>query len=329
MKVEYDLAILGGGFAGSLLAMIARRLGRTVILLERGQHPRFAIGESTTPLANLLLEELAARYELPEVASLSKWGTWRREHPELNCGLKRGFTFYHHTLDEPWRAQPNRGNELLVAASPSEAIADMHWDRADLDQFLFTQARALGAECVENFGLAEVTEEADRVVLRGHRDAQAVTFRARFVFDATGSRGALHHALKLGELGFEGMPKTAALFAHFRNVRALADGLVENAAEAPYPPDDAAVHHVFDGGWIWVLRFANNITSAGAALTPELARTLRPEDGNAAWSRLLDRLPTVREQFEHAIPATKFFHLPCVPFRSASIVGKRWALLPS
>jgi len=63
----YDLAIVGSGFGGSLLAMVARRLGRSVLLLERGRHPRFAIGESTSPLMNLLIEEFANRYDLPHL----------------------------------------------------------------------------------------------------------------------------------------------------------------------------------------------------------------------------------------------------------------------
>src|SRR6476661_5872705 len=92
----YDIAVIGSGFGGSLLAMIARRLGRSVILLEKGQHPRFAIGESSTPLANLLLEEFALRYELPRLLPLAKWGSWQNEYPSLGCGLKRGFTFFHH-----------------------------------------------------------------------------------------------------------------------------------------------------------------------------------------------------------------------------------------
>ena len=71
----YDVAIVGSGFAGSLLAMILRRQGRSVILLEKGKHPRFAIGESSTPLSNLLLEDLALRYDLPGIAPLTKWGT--------------------------------------------------------------------------------------------------------------------------------------------------------------------------------------------------------------------------------------------------------------
>ena len=59
MQGAYDIAIIGSGFAGSLLAMVARRLGRSVVLLEKAKHPRFAIGESSTPLANLILEDLA------------------------------------------------------------------------------------------------------------------------------------------------------------------------------------------------------------------------------------------------------------------------------
>ena len=64
MTARYDIAIVGSGFAGSLLAMIARRLGRSVVLLERGRHPRVVIGESSTPITNLLLEELTTRYDL-------------------------------------------------------------------------------------------------------------------------------------------------------------------------------------------------------------------------------------------------------------------------
>jgi transcriptional regulator GlxA family with amidase domain len=51
MRCDFDIVIVGSGFAGSLMAMIARRLGHSVVLVERGRHPRFAIGESSTPLA--------------------------------------------------------------------------------------------------------------------------------------------------------------------------------------------------------------------------------------------------------------------------------------
>ena len=58
MKSTCEVAIVGSGFAGSLLARILAVLGYDVVLLERGRHPRFAIGESSTPLANLSLERI-------------------------------------------------------------------------------------------------------------------------------------------------------------------------------------------------------------------------------------------------------------------------------
>ena len=71
MKTDFDLAIVGSGFGGSLTSMIASRLGLSVILIERGRHPRFAIGESTSPLANVILEQLAERYDLPRLLPLA------------------------------------------------------------------------------------------------------------------------------------------------------------------------------------------------------------------------------------------------------------------
>src|SRR6266550_9638280 len=124
MKGAYDLAIVGSGFGGALMAMVARRLGLSVLLLERGTHPRFAIGESSSPLANLLLEQLARRYDLPRLLPLTEYGKWKRAYPDLPVGLKRGFTFYHHEAGRPFAPDPDRERQLLVAASPYDEVGD-------------------------------------------------------------------------------------------------------------------------------------------------------------------------------------------------------------
>ncbi|PYL87111.1 MAG: tryptophan halogenase, partial [Verrucomicrobia bacterium] len=47
MAVEsYDVAIIGGGPAGSTAATLLSKAGRRVIVLERDKFPRFHIGES-------------------------------------------------------------------------------------------------------------------------------------------------------------------------------------------------------------------------------------------------------------------------------------------
>lgn len=330
MAADFDIAVIGSGFAGSLMAMIARRLGRSVILLERGKHPRFAIGESSTPLANLLLEELARHYDLPRLLPLTKWGTWQRTYPEIGCGLKRGFTFYHHQPGKFFGDDRERRDQLLVGASPRDEIADTHWYRPDFDHFLVREAQALGAEYLDGVKLNAVSFAGGSAVLEGRRGNQRFGARAGFVIDATGPRGFLHHALNLPEAGFEGLPPTQALYTHFTGVRRMEDlGVCSSTETPPYPVDDAALHHVFDGGWIWVLRFSNGITSAGVAASGALADELRLSEGASGWERLLQRLPTVREQFTGAAVQFPFVCVPKLPFRSEVVAGPNWALLPS
>lgn len=329
-KAEYDVAVIGSGFAGSLMAAICCRLGRSVILLEKGKHPRFAIGESSTPLANLLLEDLATRYSLPSIGKLSKWGTWQQAHPHIGCGLKRGFSFYHHTLGAPAGDYADRDKQLFVAASPHNRISDTHWYRADFDHFLVQQAIDAGACYIDELHLASVCETERDVTIRGSKDGQPFTVCARFVIDATGPRGFLHRALSLGETGLEGFPPTQSLYTHFSGVKRVDDSSVALPGEVPpYPVDDAAVHHIFDGGWIWVLHFNNGITSAGVAMTDALAERVRLHEGEPAWNRLMSLLPQVADRFSNARPERPFAHIPRLSFRSAEIVGTRWALLPS
>jgi FADH2 O2-dependent halogenase len=306
---RYDLIVVGSGFGGSLLAMIGRRLGLTVLMIEKGTHPRFAIGESTTPLSNLLLEEIADRYDLPRLKPLTKWGTWQQTYPALACGLKRGFSFYPHPAMDGERP-------LLVAASPNDASADTHWYRADFDHFLVKEAQAMGVEYLDRTPLSTLRQTEDGIEADG--------FHARFRVDASGPRGFVYRALRLEESAFPGYPETQALYSHFSNV-----GLVGAGEGMPYPPDDAALHHVFDGGWIWALRFNNGLTSAGVAATDAVAERFGFAEGAPAWERLLDSLPAVRAQFAGAKAEAPFIHAPRLSFRAGTITGKRWAMLPS
>lgn len=326
MSEQYDIAIIGSGFAGSLLAMIAHKLGRSVVLIERGKHPRMVIGESSTPLTNLLLEDLTTRYDLPALKPLSKWGTWQKAHPEVACGLKRGFTFYHHNLDNPGAFPPDRNHQLLVTASPHDAIADTHWYRADFDHLFVREAQKLGVTYLDETSLTGITESDDEIKLTGARQGRPLTLSAKFVVDASGPHGFLHRALSLEQTPLPNFPATQALYSHFTGVGRIGSSTQE---QPPYPPDSAAVHHIFDGGWIWLLHFNNGITSAGIAATDTLAARWNLAEGEAAWQRILGDIPALREQFATAKPVQPFRHIPRLSFRSATVAGKRWALLPS
>ena len=269
--VQVDLVIAGAGFGGSLMAMIAHQLGLSVVLLEQGKHPRMTIGESTTPLSNLLLERLCKTYDLPRIAPLAKWGSWQRAYPQMACGLKRGFSFFHQS-----------GQELLVAASPRDEIADTHWYRAEVDHFLVMEAQRLGVDYRERARIETLDFAEDGATIVGRAGEEPFHIHARLMIDATGPRGLLYRALRLADSPLPGMPATESLYSHFTGV-----GRTE-PADGPYPVEDAAVHHVFEGGWVWVLRFNNGVTSAGVAVTQAVAKELALSDGEPAWARVLD-----------------------------------------
>ncbi|MFZ0828240.1 MAG: tryptophan 7-halogenase [Verrucomicrobiia bacterium] len=326
---HFEVVVVGSGFGGSLTAMITHRLGLSTALIERGRHPRFVIGESSTPITNLLLEEIAAEYDLPSIRPLCKWGPWQKQLPQLACGLKRGFTFYHHEFGRTFGPDPERRQQLLVGASPRDEVADTHWYRPDFDAYLVQQAQALGVECWDETILDRATAEPDGMRLVGTRQGQSVEIIADFVIDASGPRGFLFRTLGLPEKTFDTMPPTQALFSHFCGVGPLPDYFSVNGRTPPYPPEQAAVHHVFPGGWIWVLKFNNGITSAGVAATDTVAHDLDFKSGEPAWGRLLERLPSVAEMFRSSQALIPFVHSPRVGFRSGTAAGPHWALLPS
>lgn len=324
-STDFDIAIVGGGFAGSILAQVARQLGHRVLLLERGRHPRFVIGESSTPVANLLLEELGARYALPHLCNLAKYGAWQRSHPDIPCGLKRGFSFYHHQPGLPWRSTPDRSNELLVAASPSDAIADTHWYRPDFDAFLFRTAAALGAETLEGVSIDRPEFRPGSIRLSFTQGPVQHHASTRVLLDATGPNGFLHTQLGLPDSTPAAHRGTSAVFNHFTQVERWST--LHPAGETPpFPPDDAALHHVWEDGWMWVLRFNNGITSAGFATRN--ARAQAPAPPGHLWNETIQRFPSIARMFHQAKAVQPTLALPRLAFRTSQAAGPGWAMLP-
>jgi FADH2 O2-dependent halogenase len=328
IRESADVAVLGGGFAGSLMALVLQRVGRRAVVLERGSHPRFAIGESSTPLCNLSLESVARDFDLPRLFPLTEYGRWQRTYPDLACGLKRGFTFARHEEGRPFVPRSDHANELLVAASPSDEEGDTHWFRADFDHFI---AREAIAEGIPFFDRTEVTEIArnGHWTVHGEREGESVDVRADFVIDATGPASLLARAL-----GIDSRPcvRTDAwsVYSHFESVGLWADvlsGSGGSLADHPYRCDDAALHHILDDGWVWVLRFNNGITSAGAMLDSSRRRpgpTLSPEE---EWEALLRRYPSVARQFASARAVRPFVRTGRLQRRTRRAAGDDWAML--
>lgn len=330
MADRFQVAIIGSGFAGSLMARVAASLGHSVVLLERGTHPRFAIGESSTPLANLSLERLARRYHLPDCHRLAAYGRWMEHFPDIRRGLKRGFTFYRHHPGATVGDNGLAGERLLVAASPSDAVADTHWLRADVDHHFVREAVRGGVDYRDRVDLTGAAIADTGAVLRGHRDGLPLEIHADFVIDASGPGGFLARQLAIPSGSGRCLTRSAIVSSHFTGVRPMT-GVYREFPPGPYDDDLAAVHHLIDEGWMYSLRFDHGVTSAGFALTPRGVAELGLGDAVEAgelWGRMLARYPTIGAVFAEAEPIMPLAWRAGIQHRLTKASGRRWVMLP-
>lgn len=332
-RLECDLVVLGSGFGGTLLAIIAQKLGYSTILLERGSHPRFAIGESSTPLSNFKLARIAERFGLDWLKPFARYGTWNAEYPHLACGLKRGFSFFRHEAGRPFQTAADNSNALLVAASPDDSVSDTHWYRAEFDANLVERAVALGIPYRDRFETTALRHVGQSWEIAGKHPEGEARIRTRFVVDASGTGQALARALNIPTTHPDSiLVRSRGLFSHFTGVGLWQDLLEEvqpgSTKQHPYPCDAAALHQVIDSGWMWILRFENGITSAGFSLDPEEHPLYPEETAEQEWRRLVGTYPSLERQFRSARPVLPFVRTGRLQRRLARAAGPDWAMLP-
>ncbi|MFK8113413.1 MAG: NAD(P)/FAD-dependent oxidoreductase [Rubripirellula sp.] len=259
MNHQVDVAIIGSGFSGSILAWILAKQGVRVALIDAASHPRFAIGESSTPIADMLLRRLGETYRLKPLQSLATWSGWQANHRDLACGMKRGFSYFAHEGGEVFQESELGQRSLLVAASACDEVSDTHWYRPELDAFLHQQACSAGAIDFSNDAVIDITRTRNggsRLLL------ECDEIDAEWLIDASGRASVLAEKCAAVDLVGQLTTDTRSAFAHYRNVGTWSETHGVSSAD-PFDADAAAQHHLLDDGWLWMLRFNNGVTSVG------------------------------------------------------------------
>jgi FADH2 O2-dependent halogenase len=267
MKNKVDVAIIGAGFAGSILASALSKSGLRVALIDSTHHPRFAIGESSTPLADMILRRLARNYQLPFLEALSTWGSWQSQFPHLTCGRKRGFSYYQHYRKQDYSEQKLGQHSLLVAASENNDVADTHWYREEVDEFLYREAIDHGAMEFLGHEIVQITDDkSGAFILRSINETGESKIHSDWIIDASGAASVSARLLDAPDLTHTLRTQTRTTFGHYRGVGSWSQQLNELGQDTtlnPFDADDAAQHHLLESGWLWMLRFNNGITSVG------------------------------------------------------------------
>ena len=325
-KELFDVAILGSGFAGSMLGAILARNGAKVLLLDSKSHPKFAIGESTIPNMLVTLRTMALRYDVPELITLSTFTGCQKIISPVH-GQKLHFGFLTHQEGKPQDPQ-----QLTMFNIPKLLLHPAaHMLRQDTDAYLYNVAIKYGCTTRTGFNATDVDFDGSGVTIASDRGEQ---FRARYVVDASGYRSPLAAKFGLREDPCRFKHHSRAIWNHMLNVPTTDSVFLRPKDDTPPVPwYDGTVHHLFERGWFWLIAFDNHPSSlnplCSVGLTLDPRRYPKPASATPEedfWWHV-QRFPDIARQFDGVKPMREWVATDRLQYSSKRTVGDRWVLL--
>lgn len=269
-EFSIDVAILGGGLAGGLLARQLRRYvpHASVAIFEKSTEKRFKVGESTV--------EIATHYLIKRLG-LSTY-IYKEHLP------KNGLRYFFDTPNKD--ASLLEMSELGVNALPPSPSFQL--DRARLEPDLLAMNEKEGVQIHRPARVKDLQLDGDGHSFTVVKDGEEESWSARWVIDCTGRESIVS---KLRDLRLpEKDHRIAAVWGRARNVRdmddphAIADLRGDSNAWLERAHHTSRVlstnHFMYDGYWIWFIPLRDGITSIGVVReSKEWSPKLHKEEG--------------------------------------------------
>ncbi|HEV2965530.1 MAG TPA: NAD(P)/FAD-dependent oxidoreductase [Chthoniobacterales bacterium] len=285
----YDVAIIGGGPAGSTAATLLAKAGRRVIVFEREKFPRFHIGESLLPFSMQAFDRLGVREKLDR-SFLPKYGG----EIMSACGT-RGVKFY---FKDGFRSKSDRAYQVT---------------RSEFDKLLLDHSRENGAEVHEETEVTKLDFLDDRVKIDIEASGAQSTIAARYLLDCSGRQTLLGGLFDLKHT-YDHLQKFS-IFAHYDNVDRL-------------PGKDATLIRMVRGldRWFWMIPLTETRTSIGVVMDTSTFRAaeLAPE---RALEEFIAEQPLMVERMQNAVRVSQVYSAGDYSYRNKRLTGERWLMV--
>jgi flavin-dependent dehydrogenase len=227
-----DVAVIGGGPAGSAAGTQLARAGLRVAIFEKEKFPRFCVGESLLPHGNDLLRRL---------------GVWEKLE---SSGFLRKYGAEFATADDSCRHRLWFGDNLDADHEYTYQV-----ERAAFDQLLLDHARASGCTVREQAKITRLEDhDSGAAIVRGEDPEGSFAVRARWIVDASGRRSFAGPRLGLRRAETQ-KERRVAIYAHFAGA-ARHEGKAEGHISIVRT----------SGGWFWMIPLAGDRMSVGLVL---------------------------------------------------------------
>lgn len=323
--MDFDIVIIGSAMAGSILASITARHGLKTLMIDTGRHPKFSVGESMIPGTSYLLRIMADRYGVPELDQISTFMKQRRTVTH-SSGIKRNFSFVHHEKGRKFDAA--RSTMLPIPHYPHGP--ESHLMRQDIDAFLFATAISYGAEAMQDTSVAKIESVPGGMALE---TACGKRITAKYLVDASGHNSLLAKTFDLREMPSRLATHSRSIFTHMVNVIPFDDFYGPEQHGLPQPLSQGTLHHIFDGGWLWVIPFdnyegaTNRLCSVGLQLDPRKYPLDKQRSPEQEFRDFLEEYPAIKPQFAKASAVRGWVSAPRLQYSSKRVVGDRYCLL--
>jgi FADH2 O2-dependent halogenase len=314
---SFDVAILGSGMSGSMLAAVLAKKGVKVVLIDSETHPRFVVGESTIPHTSLLISLIAEKYGMPEIEHIA-YPDRLSDHVCTTCGIKRSFGFAYH---RPGQVYDSREGLQFGTSSKDEN----HWFRQDIDAYLLHLAVHHGAVPRHRTRINEL--EIDQSGVRVKTE-QGEEIRARYLVDGTGFRSVVADRFSLRENPTRLKHHSRSLFTHMVDVSVFE----EECNPLSLSWHQSTLHHCFERGWFWVIPFNNHARSSNPLIS--IGLTIDPrrypkgsQYPEQEFAEFLAKFPSVAEQFLNGRAVRPWISTDRLQYSSKQTVGYRYCLM--
>ena len=299
-----DVAIIGGGPAGSTCATILKKYApeMDIVVLEREEFPRDHVGESQLPPIGIILDEM---------------GVWDKVE-EAGFPIKIGATYKWGRTKELWDFEFVTADQFIDAPRPQkyEGIrrnTAFQVDRAIYDKILLDHAKELGVDVRQPSRVTKIEREGDKVTGLLLEDGSTIT--ARYYIDATGHPGLLRRSMGVDTILPSNL-QNIAIWDYWQNAEWAVDigtgGTRVQVMSVPF-------------GWLWFIPLGPTRTSIGLVMPASVYKE-SGKSPEAIYKEAIAIETNISKLTRNAAPEGKLSTTKDWSFMATRLSGENWFL---